>query len=211
MAGLAKDTDLELSVFLWNRYCCFLQQRTKVIFFPPPFFNDVMRGSNLLVAVQIRGMIKEEEKRNRSPPVLIFGRKKTRESICERKARRERKNREAQQNQGELESRGGGFRTKRLSFSYERKEKKRAKEKLLLACWTQCQSQSASGLAAPLVSQAPAHNGGDPGPPHLSLPICVLQDGTGSEGPRAGMTMLSKKYLNSYYIKKRNSTWRELD
>lgn len=60
--------------------------------------------------------------------------------------------------------------------------KKRAKEKLLLASWTQCQTQSASGLAAPLVSQAPAHNGGDPGPPHLSLPICVLQDGTESEG-----------------------------
>lgn len=37
------------------------------------FLNDVMRGSNLLVTVQIRGMIKEEEKRNRSPPVLIFG------------------------------------------------------------------------------------------------------------------------------------------
>lgn len=32
-----------------------------------------MRGSNLLVTVQIRGMIKEEEKRNRSLPVLIFG------------------------------------------------------------------------------------------------------------------------------------------
>lgn len=35
------------------------------------FFYDVMRGSNLLVNVQMRGMIKEEEKRNRSPLVLI--------------------------------------------------------------------------------------------------------------------------------------------
>lgn len=60
--------------------------------------------------------------------------------------------------------------------------KKRAREKLLLASWTQCQTQSASGLAARLVSQAPAHNGGDPGPPHLSLPICILQDGTEGEG-----------------------------
>lgn len=44
-----------------------------IFFFIIIFFNDVMRGSNLLVTVQIRGMIKEEEKRNRSPPVLIFG------------------------------------------------------------------------------------------------------------------------------------------
>lgn len=35
------------------------------------FFYDVMRGSNLLVNIQMRGMIKEEEKRNRSPSVLI--------------------------------------------------------------------------------------------------------------------------------------------
>ena len=35
-------------------------------------FNDVMRGSNLLVTVQIR-MMKEKEKRNRSLLVLIFG------------------------------------------------------------------------------------------------------------------------------------------
>lgn len=88
------------------------------------------------------------------------------------KERIERHNR----TRGELESRGGGFHTKRLSFTYERKKKKEQKEKLLLASWTQCQTQSASGLAARLVSQAPAHNGGDPGPPHLSLPICVLQD-----------------------------------
>lgn len=170
-----------------------------------------MRGSNLLVTVQIRGMIKEEEKRNRSPPVLIFrGGKKTRESICERKARRERKNREAQQNQGELESRGGGFHTKRLSFTYERK-KKRAKEKLLLASWTQCQTQSASGLAARLVSQAPAHNGGDPGPPHLSLPICVLQDGTESEGAAWRDDNALEEILKFLLYKKRNSTWRELD
>lgn len=40
----------------------------------------------------------------------------------------------------------------------------------------QCQTQSVSGLAVLLVSQAPAHNGGEPGPPHLSLPICLLQD-----------------------------------
>lgn len=45
-----------------------------MIFFPPAF--NMMQGSNLLVTVQIRGMIKEEEKRNRSLPVLIFGGKK---------------------------------------------------------------------------------------------------------------------------------------
>lgn len=132
----------------------------------------------------MRGAIKGEEKRNRSPPVLIFffggG---TRESIYERKAR-----------EGKKESRGttepGGVGEQRRGISYKKgslllmKERgeKRAKEKLLLASWTQCQTQSASGLAARLVSQAPAHNGGDPGPPHLSLPICVLQDGTEGEG-----------------------------
>lgn len=42
--------------------------------------------------------------------------------------------------------------------------KKRAKEKLLLASWTQCQTQSVSSPAVLLVSQAPAHNGGEPRP-----------------------------------------------
>lgn len=65
-------------------------------------------------------------------------------------------------------------------------EKKRAKEKLLLASWTQCQTQSVSGLAVLLVSQAPAHNGGEPRLPHLSLPICILQDRPESEGGAAG-------------------------
>lgn len=90
---------------------------------------------------------------------------------------------------GELEERGEQRRglsykkkKKRLSFTHERREKKRAKEKLLLASWTQCQTQSVSGLAALLVSQAPAHNGGEPRPPHLSLPICVLQDRPESKG-----------------------------
>lgn len=80
---------------------------------------------------------------------------------------------------GERRAEEGPFiqkKKKRLSFTHERREKKRAKEKLLLASWTQCQTQSVSGLAALLVSQAPAHNGGEPRPPHLSLPICVLQD-----------------------------------
>lgn len=75
----------------------------------------------------------------------------------------------------------GPFIQKRLSFTYERK-KKRAKEKLLLASWTQCQTQSVSGLALLLVSQAPAHNGGEPGPPYLSLPICILRDRPESKG-----------------------------
>lgn len=77
-----------------------------------------MRGSNLLVTVQIREMRKEEEKRNRSPPVLIFGgwRGGMRESICERKARRERKNREAQQNQGGVGEQRRGISYKKALF-----------------------------------------------------------------------------------------------
>lgn len=143
-------------------------------------------GSNLLVNIQVRGTIKEEDKRNRSPLVLIWGEKKNGGSQYRNVKRGvKERNRKAQQNQGELEekeSRGGAFRTKkRLSFTYERK-KKRAKEKLLLASWTQCQTQSVSGLAALLVSQAPAHNGGEPGPPHLSLQICILQDRPESKG-----------------------------
>lgn len=95
-----------------------------------------------------------------------------------------KENRKAQQKPGgcggEGEQRRGPWFPKRLSFTYERK--KRAKEKLLLASWTQCQTQSVSGLAALLVSQAPAHNGGEPGPPHLSLQICILQDRPESKG-----------------------------
>lgn len=62
-----------------------------------------------------------------------------------------------------MESRGGAFIHKGGSFIYEREGKgeKRAREKLLLASWTQCQTQSVSGPAVRLVSQAPAHNGGE--------------------------------------------------
>lgn len=161
----------------------------------------MMRGSDLLVTVQIRGMIKEEEKRNRSPLVLIFG--GGGESICERKARRERKNREAQQNQGELESRGGGFHTKRLSFTYERKKKKEQKKS----------SFSPPGRSVKPHQRLAWQRGSSPRH-RLTMEVILGRhtshfqsgsSGTGrrARGPRGGMTMLLKKYFNSYYRKKK--------
>lgn len=86
---------------------------------------------------------------------------------------------------GERRAEEGPFIQKKGSLLLIEEEK----EKLLLASWTQCQTQSVSGLAGLLVSQAPAHNGGEPRPPHLSLPICVLQDRPESRGLRGGTTM----------------------
>lgn len=103
---------------------------------------------------------------------------------------------------GELEERRraeeGPFIQKKGSLLLMKEGKKRAKEKLLLASWTQCQTQSVSGLAALLVSQAPAHNGGEPRPPHLSLPICVLQDRPESKGAAGKGTTMHPKGSDSH-------------
>lgn len=78
---------------------------------------------------------------------------------------KEKRKKKGHQNQGETdgEQRRGLSCIKEalLLMKEEGKGEKRAREKLLLASWTQCQTQSVSGPAARLVSQAPAHNGGE--------------------------------------------------
>lgn len=126
-----------------------------------------------------------------------------RESIYERKARRERKNREAQQNQGELESRGGGFHTKKkLPFTYERKKKKEQKKS----------SFSPPGRSVKPNQRLAWQRGSSPRH-RLTMEVILgrhtshfqsasSRTGLRARGPRGATTMLSEKYLNSYYIKK---------
>lgn len=152
-------------------------------------------------------MIKEEEKGNRSPPVLISegGEKRGSRYMNVRRGGKERIERH-NRTRGELESRGGGFDTKRLSFT-ERKGKKKEQEK---------SSFSPPGRSVKPNQRLAWQRGSSPR--HRRTMEVILGRHTShfqsassrtalrARGPRGGTTMLLKKCLNSYYIKK-ETTW----
>lgn len=97
-----------------------------------------------------------------------------------------------QQNQGGVRKKreGAAFIQNKLFCLWL--EKKEQKKSSLLTSRTQCQNQSVSAEPALLVSQTPAHNGGQPGQPHLSLPIWILRDRPESRGERGGQQCPSR-------------------
>lgn len=105
----------------------------------------------------MRGTIKEEDKRNISPLVLMWELKK-KEGVNtgtwgeEWKTEERGGGRAAQQNQGELGERGGAFHTKKGSFTYRRRKKKserKASSRLLDAVSNPISVWSASAARLP--------------------------------------------------------------
>lgn len=191
-------------MFYCNRYCSLLQQRTKVIF--KIFFHDVMRGSNLLVNIQMRGMIKEEEKRNRSPSVLISegGEKRGSRYMNVKRGGKERIERH-NRTRGSWRAEEGDLIQKGSLLLKERGKKEQEKS-----------SFSPPGRSVKPNQRLAWQHGSSPRH-RLTMEVILgrhtshFQSASSrtalrARGPRGGTTMLLKKYLNSYYIKK-ETTW----